>query len=233
MSLLTNWSPVTYDFGLVHASTNLVARHYVAWQQRLHPNTICQEFSSFAAGLEALPPLSVEKRRTLLVPTASEWTAFFQSGIDGSDPSPAMGVLAREILVETMRIVATPPRAKWPATIWEVYAPSDRGGQPPLFYRRTIAASNDGGRWRFEQTGTPFSFEHSARYQAPRKRDRFTPEHLAEYLACFGLKPFSDDFYVASEQCPAVLVERPPWSASPAQEYSLEEVRRGLPWEKG
>lgn len=68
MSLLADWSAVTHDFGLVHAPTDLVARHYVGWQRRLHPSITCREFSSFAVGLAALPPLSVEKRRLELRP---------------------------------------------------------------------------------------------------------------------------------------------------------------------
>jgi hypothetical protein len=64
-----------------------------------------------------------------------------------------MALLAEGLGVVSMRICATPPDAVWPGTIWEVYAPPEQGGVPPLLYRRSIGASNDGGRWTFDQSG--------------------------------------------------------------------------------
>jgi hypothetical protein len=39
--------------------------------------------------IRALLPLSNGMQRRVFVPTASEWTASFQNGIEGSDPFPA------------------------------------------------------------------------------------------------------------------------------------------------
>ena len=58
--------------------------------------------------------------------------------------------------VLSMRVCATPLAATWPAIIWEVYAPEFLGGKPPLNYRRSIAASNDGGRWVFKESGLAY-----------------------------------------------------------------------------
>jgi hypothetical protein len=35
MSLLEMWSPVTYDFGLIHAPVDVVSARYLAWQVEL------------------------------------------------------------------------------------------------------------------------------------------------------------------------------------------------------
>jgi hypothetical protein len=174
----------------------------------------------------------VEKRRRLFIATAAGWTACFQSGIDGSDPYPAMSLLAEKLGVLAMRVCSAPPGAQWPANIWEVYAPTELGGVPPLHYRRSICASNDGGRWVFDQSGAPYDFEDQSRYAAPRKRDRFDRDLLTRYLEQFGLRPFSDSFYVVSPESPGVILEANERWPRAVREFSLDEVKAGKPWER-
>lgn len=166
------------------------------------------------------------------MPTAAPgWTALFQSGISGSDPFPATSMLATKLLkVLGMRICVAPPKATWPAVIWEVYAPHELGGDSPLGYRRSIAAMNDGGRWVFETSGQPYPFEQLASYSLPRKRDRFTRDMLLEYVSHFGLSPLSDSFYPVSSGQPAVVLQRANrWDKAPP-EFTLEQVVAGMPW---
>ena len=229
--LLERWHPITKDFGLINASISACVEEFTTWHGGLALAYERKEISSFGGALEALPPLSAELARKLFVPTAApNWTAFFQSGISGSDPSPVACMLAKLLKVVSMRICASPPGARWPAVIWEVYAPPELGGSTPLGYRRSIAASNDGGRWAFWQSGAPYAFEQSDRYLAPRKRDRFTRELLTDYLAHFGLAPLGDEFYVPSAQEPAILLERIFRQGKPSPEFTLEQVIDGLPW---
>ena len=104
------------------------------------------------------------------------------------------------------------------------------GGSEPLGYRRCIAASNDGGRWVFDQSGEPYEFENLAAYKSKRKRERFTRELLLEYLRHFGIRPFDDDFYVVNAAHPAVLLQQTqPIFKLP--EFTLEEVVTGVPWQ--
>src|SRR5262245_43875865 len=206
--MIEYWHPVTSDKGMINAPVDELACELVAWHESINHLYLRQTIvSSLEAAFEALPPLSAEKRRRLFVATLSGWTACFQSGIQGSDPFPTMSVLAERLAVLAMRICSTAAEAVWPATIWEVYAPVNLGGEPPLQCRRSICAANDGGRWVFEQSGQPFSFEKLESYERPRKRDRFTPDLLQKYLAEFGLTPFSDDFYDVSPDKPAILLE--------------------------
>src|SRR5216110_3234982 len=149
--MLEQWSPVTSDFGLIQSPVDTAVREFVAWQASTGTDCSLREVTSLAEGLSSLPPLSAQKRRALFVPTKNGWTAYFQSGIDGSDPFPAMSYLAPRLGVVAMRICSTRRDAPWPATAWEVYAPEDQGGEPPLCCRRSICAMNDGGRWVFEQ----------------------------------------------------------------------------------
>jgi hypothetical protein len=229
--LLEQWSPVTSDFGLIQLPVDTVVREFVAWQASAGTDCSLRAVTSLAEALSTLPPLSTQKRRALLVPTQNGWTAYFQSGIDGSDPFPAMSYLARRLGVVAMRICSTLRNATWPATVWEVYAPEDQGGVPPLYYRRSICAMNDGGRWVFEQSGKPFVFEHLDYYDRPKKPERFTRELLAEYLTHFNLVPFDDEFFSPSRETPAILVDRHRASLPNCPEFTLEEVLAGTPWE--
>jgi len=228
--LFERWKPVTKDYGLIRAPLRSVVREFLGWQSSTNVQHSQREIrTNFAAALDELSPLSAGKRRRLLVATSSDWVACFQSGIDGSDPFPAMSFLAERMGVLAMRICSSAPGAMWPATIWEVYAPESLGGHLPLHYRRSIFAMNDGGRWAFGQSGEPYPFENLSAYEKPRKRDRFTRDLLLEYVAHFGIRPFGDDFFVVSEDAPAILLERPPWEREPP-EFTLDDVLAGKPW---
>jgi hypothetical protein len=130
-----------------------------------------------------------------------------------------------------MRVCASANSAKWPSVIWEVYAPESLGGAVPLGDRRSICTANNGGRWVFHESGVPYEFEDVAAYSNRRKKDRFTRQMLDQYLTHFGLSPFSDNFYVVTPDCPAVILERPKWPVEPP-EFTLEEVLAGKPWQR-
>ena len=132
-----------------------------------------------------------------------------------------MGVLA-------MRFCCTAEVARWPATIWEVYAPESLGGCPPLGYRRSIAAANDGGRWAFSESGERYPFEQIERYAERRRRDRFTREMLRTYLQHF--EAFTHAFLHVDAGSPAVRLQQVTnvWHTP---EYTLEQVVAGIPWQ--
>lgn len=229
---VARWHPVTRDYGVIEAPLSVVVNEVIKWQEFIgHPLSKREITADFSVALEQLAPLSQGKRRRLFVATRSEWVAYFQSGIAGSDPFPTMSYLASKLGVLAMRICSTPSTSTWPGTVWEVYAPEALGGKPPLHYRRAICAMNDGGRWIFEQSGAPYPFEQQAAYASKRKRDRFSRALLEEYVSHFGIRPFADDFFLVGETAPAVLLERPRRANDPA-EFSLEEVLRGEPWRR-
>jgi hypothetical protein len=168
--LLQTWSPITHDFGLIHASTDAVCSALTAWQESIGNQYAHRSLGDLEAALNSLPPLSAEKRRCLLVPTTSEWTAFFQSGLSGSDPFPAMSYLSKQLGVDAMRVCVAPPSSSYQSVIWEFYAPQHRGGDSLTGVRRAIAASNDGGRWKFSSSGLPFEFENVEKYSLQKNK---------------------------------------------------------------
>jgi hypothetical protein len=232
--LIERWHPVTSDMGLIQAPASACVASFTAWQGSIgRTHTVRTVESSLADAFELLPPLSMEARRQLFAPTLSpEWTAFFESGIAGSDPTPVMSVLAARLGTLAMRVCVSPSSAPEPAVIWEVFAPSHLGGEPPLGYRRSIAAVKDGRRWVFEQFGAPFPFERVEHYAMPRKRDRFTADLLMQYLSHFGLAPHSDSFYSLTATNPATVLERVQRWATVPPEFSLSQVVAGLPWRR-
>jgi hypothetical protein len=231
--LVQRWHPVTHDLGLINAPPKECIDSLRSWHESIGIQyTERRVTSSFADALDCLPPLSAEKRRKLFVSTCSGWTAFFQSGIQGSDPFPVMSMLAKLLRVTAMRVCVTPDGAMWHAVIWEVYAPPELGGQSPLGNRRSLAAANDGGRWTFDQSGEPYPFERIECYARPRRRDRFTRDLLSEYLAHFSLSPFDDAFYFVSAAQPATILEQTLRWTAPPPEYTLEQVVSGVPWRR-
>lgn len=228
--LIERWHPVTSDFGLIEAPLEKVVGALLDWHQSIQ---IHHRKTDIDTGLEtslaALLPLSSARQRQLLLQTDSTWTAFFQNGIQGSDPFPAMSVLAENLRVLSMRVCAAPPKAIWPATVWEVYAPPTLGGRPPLGIRRIVTAMKDGGKWIFEQQGEPFDFEDLTAYSAARKKDRFTVSLLRKYLSHFDIRLFEDDFFMIDSLHPAVLLQQTyPQVRQP--EFTLQEVLEGKPW---
>lgn len=228
--LIDDWHPVTQDIGLINAPVDRVVAEFLTWREGIGMGYSRSVKPSLSKALASLAPLSAELRRALFLPAGHGWSAFLQSGIQGSDPFPVMSYLATRLGVLSMRVCATPSEAKWPAVVWEVYGPAALGGQEPLGFVRSIAASNDGGRWVFLQSGAPYPFENVEAYSRPKKKDRFTREMLAGYLAEFALFPFEDSFYPVSAGSPAVLLERLSRWENPPPEFSLEQAIEGFPW---
>lgn len=157
-SLLDTWHPVTSDFGLIQAPIGRLIEEFEAWHASFGTRyRRTENRTSLADAFRSLLPLAESKQRRLFVETRSDWVACFQNGIQGSDPFPAMSYLAGQLGVLAMRTCSTPDDALYPATIWEVYAPPELGGDA-LHYRRSIAASNDGGSWMFSETGERYPF---------------------------------------------------------------------------
>lgn len=230
MSVFEKWSPVTSDFGLIQSSVEQAADAYQKWFAESGTNLLRKKLAGrLEESFDALLPLTNAKNRRVFNPTNCGWVAFFQNGILGSDPSFNMMKLAQRLGVYTMRICRSPPEARYPSLIWEVFAPEKLGGTK-YGRRRSIAASNDGGRWVFEVSGVPFDFERLEQYTARLKRDRFTADLLEEYLRHFGIPKIGDDLFRNTNAHPSVFFEQEGPSSLP--EFTLNEVLEGKPWKQ-
>lgn len=230
MSVSEKWFCVTQDFGLIEAPIQDVAQTYKSWWAGLGYDLITQTCKgSLDDKLGELEPFSFVMNRTLLLPTSTQWTAFFRNGVQGSDPASALPVLAERLSTRAIRICSTGSSVKYPATILTVYDSSSQlvGTNNT---QRSIGAANDGGRWVFQQYGDPYHFEKTERYAARSKRNRFDHGLLLEYLENFGVGALGDELLDTGSDNNGVLMSRP--FPDRVEKYTRLEVRAGLPWQK-
>lgn len=161
MRLLGSWrAPTTEEAGLFEAPVDRVAAWFVSKVEprqrprgvsvavkRPHPDTA-------ETAVELLAPLtSVEIRRFPFLPLDG-WTLYFNNSNGGTDPWWEVSLGAEELRCRTLRVVNA--AGVYPATILELYGPDTDNR---LNYIRTISAANDGGRWRFDESGERFEFD--------------------------------------------------------------------------
>lgn len=226
-------APITSNLMFLEASARRAVNAFVEWSaphaaEQGRSLEVREVKGELEAVLRSLEPLtSVEIRRELFVPTRSQWTAYFDNGWRGTDPS-AVKFLCLKLGCRGMRVDAVPhthrPGAggRWGAAMFEVYGPRPN---PIQNYVRTVTAMNDGGRWIFEESGEPFPFEQVERYTERIKRKRFTFEMLRDYAAALGVKAFDEEFYLPDGV--ATLVGKVGPKYPNMREYSLEEARAG------
>jgi hypothetical protein len=228
------WAPVTEEMGFLELGAEQAAQAFATWQRGLPTSRgftieVLPVTGTLEQVLSRLLPLSGgETQRRLFIPTRSAWTAYVENGWTGTDAASAMSVMARRLSIRCLRVVAVPHTlrkhggGRYGAVMLEVYGPE----QPGKIHNtvRALGASNDGGRWVFDQSGEPFAFEQVERYQARRVRDRFTFEMLKDYLRHLGLSPFDEDFYLPPGSC-AWLVQKTGPFTTVGREYTLEEAR--------
>ena len=174
-----------------------------------------------------LPLREPSPRYHLFIPTRSAWTAYVENGWTGTDAASPMRYMARWLSIRCLRVVAVPhtlrgDQGRYGAVMLEVYGPE----RPEKISNtvRALAASNDGGRWVFDQEGEPLPFEQAHQYQARRVRDRFTFEMLKDYLRHLGLAPFEEDFYMPPGSRAWLIQKTGPFTTV-GREYTLEEAR--------
>ncbi len=229
--------PITSEFGFVQAPYETV----VAWWAE-RESSVCESGTHgrranlIAArrvdgGLEAslrslLPLTAVERRRTLILPTASDWTAVFDSGWRGGDAA-RLSYAAAQIRCQAVRVVSTTDvkigrsYCRYGARIFELYGPEKTSF---LNYVRAICVANDGGRWRMDVFGAPLPGEDAAWFEPRQARARFHEEHLNTLLRSIGIEAFDDRFYGSG----GTLIERRGPTVAGYREYSLSEARE--PW---
>lgn len=227
------WAPITSEMGFLEARAEHAARDFAAWHTGLMtPRSIVVDvrpiFGTLEQALSALLPITgPEVQRELFLPTRSPWTAYVENGWGGTDASSAMGHMALRLGCRSLRVVAVPHtyrkgQGRYGAVMLEMYGPQINAQYNN--YIRALGASNDGGRWVFDQSGEPFPFENLEQYQARRVKDRFTFDMLKDYLRHLGLSPFEEDFYLP-EGAPAWLVQKTGTFTPKQRDYTLEQVR--------
>lgn len=225
-------APITSTIIFFEAEVTQVVSTFVQWQTPIQKK---REVSlkrkpvrgSLEQALKSLLPLtSVEARRFLFIPTQSKWTAMFDNGWRGTDPST---YISKVIKCRALRVTAEPytltrdepkARGRWGALIFSLYGPNS---ESIVDLNRSVYIANDGGKWEFKAIGTKQSFEEEQNYSLPRLHERFTLEMLERYLKSLGVNAFEESFYLPDGG--AELVEKQGPTAKNLNEFSLEEAR--------
>lgn len=222
-SVVDQWWPVTYDYGLIRSDLDDVAQA----RQKMHCDAGLELTETVLNApledcLSLLAPLSPAPNKELYLQTSFGWTAYLANGCRGSCASLPMKQLAGALGTTAIRACAAHHSALYPGHILEVFD-TPQAGANAYGYRRSIAAANDGGRWVFEQSGIPFDFEDTSRYAERLKRDRFTREMLATYLVELGAQPLSDRTLYNDGATRAILLERTAPKGLP--QYTLDQAK--------
>jgi hypothetical protein len=85
---------------------------------------------------------------------------------------------------------------------------------------------NDSGRWTWDASGDPQSFENVEYCRARRIKDRLSVDIVDEYAAALGLRMFDAEFYAPDGR--GVIVARVSKRQSKSIEVSLEQVQTRL-----
>lgn len=196
-------APITHAWGFLEIPFAQTRDEAVRWTKTISPNMEAINFElPLADALCKLEPLSMPPRKKLLLKTDSNWTAYFDNGVNGGDPSSFVGYLTQHLKCRGLAIAFIPDigskdksnkeRASYAAVRFELYAAEKREW---LNLERSIAAVKDKGKWKFETNGTAQPFEKPERYDARAVKDRFPPELLEEYCAALGIRLFDQNFY--------------------------------------
>jgi len=195
MIIQTSFPRLAASFGAIKCSPEVAVEAYLSWQAPiLAPHSMQLTAKAQQGGLDAalkmlLPLTAPIATRFVFVPLESRWTIFVDNSILGTDASSAMRVLAQRVGVLAARVTCKEDRPKsddgltseqFGARIVEVYAPD--GGT-----LRSVFAANDGGKWKFGETGERLSFEQPGAYEAKKVRERFTESALLRFLCGIGI----------------------------------------------
>lgn len=208
-------APITTEFGFVRVPASRLERWLSERETRVCGSRCSIERVTIVGSLEErlsrlLPLTTVERRRALVLPTRSDWSAYFDNGVQGADAA-GLAAAASDLHCEAVRVVAAPDTVSGAAKagalgsegarIFELYGPNNTDF---LNYVRTISVARDGGRWRFDQAGQPLGSEEPSWFAARAVRDRFPLSALAELLSRIGIDAFDESFYIAG----GTLIER-------------------------
>ncbi len=237
------YTPMTGTIGFIecaaeHTAEVFLKRLYRTYTRdgrtlKIHPF----KAADLGQALEGLFPLVTRPNRWLFLNTNSCWTAYFENWWCGTDPT-RIAPLGNRCGCRSIRVDSVPhvPFKKvgegqffgsYGSVTLSVTKPEGRYGE----CERLISAMNDGGPWCFDVAGTPYPFEEVEKYNARRKRDRFTHSMLDSYLRQLGICAFEEDFYLLNGACSGfiVCVEGEPWEDQ--IEMPLSAIQAGFgPW---
>jgi hypothetical protein len=225
------FAPITERIGFLERGLDECVDALQRWRQNLGRDVELEILTAgFPECLHSLEPLVGGARpRELFVQVSKDWTAYFDCSIRGTDADSTIPYLTRTIGCRGLAICAAPHTIglsgvdveRMGSIQFALYGPVQTDF---LNYVRTVSASFDGGRWRFDTWGTEQAFEETSEYRTRRVRDRFTSDMLGRYCQALGLDVFNPQSYGPR----ATLVRSQVVIPSEGKVMSIEETQRWL-----
>jgi hypothetical protein len=197
--LSEQYAPITSSIGFLRLDLDKAVGALMAWRTALGRDPRKEERpEGFPECLLALEPLvGGGDPRELFVETNGPWTAYFDCGLNGTDPVPPTSFLASAAGCDGLAVMATPHIThdgairRYGGVQFQLFGPHQTHF---INYVRTISVANDDG-WRFDVSGEPQPFEDQTAYTRTRVRDRFTSQMLADYCLALGIDVFNAAAY--------------------------------------
>lgn len=216
--LCDDYFPITSTIGFWKTKElELVAEKFQKRQNRMNAKTSVSSVSgNFEDALQALLPMYAYATKFLIVPTTGDWTALFTNSYVARERIEELDPVAYEALkCVAVTVCAIPdtrlgdPRdSKGRQYHTSLNITDPKTGVPPCYELRRVVACDSSlfvVNWFFKEEGTVQPFEKPEHYSAKKKKDRFTPELLNEYLLAMDIRAFDDDFYMPDGK--AIVVE--------------------------
>lgn len=219
------FDPITFSYGFLEAPLPVIVDAVVHWRSSLGVSVEATPLNApFHSLFHSLEPLTMPPSKELLLATTSEWTAYFNNAIHGSDPFPPMSYLSLKLKCRGVVALSSPNSQKptgksYGAVGFWLLSPTNRQW---LNVERSILSMNDGGKWKFSTMGEVLNFEDTACYMNKKISDRFTTDMLRNYCEAMGINIFSHNFY----QKKGILVNHKTKLAATTPQFSLLETRR-------
>ena len=224
-------APLTFNWGFLEADVAAAGAAYQRWQKKILQSVkVTSVDLPLADALRQLEPLDTGSQRVLLQSTRSRWTACFDNGLKGGNPSTFVGELSQQMKCRGVTCGSIPNTltksdarkpGTWGAVKFTLFAPEER---EYLNIERSVSVINDVRGWTFNSVGKVQDFEQVDRYAARKIADRFTPEMLEDYCRVFGIDLFNEDFYGGK----GFIIHSYPWFLPKLGTTTLAEARRQL-----
>jgi len=185
-------APIGLSVSFLASPAGHLVEELIAWRRGLGQRVEQSAPSVLPDCAAALDPLEAPWTTELLV-DCGEWTAYLNNGIDGGDPTAAAPYLASRLQVDCVIATHAPRHGPGHAStqLW-LLGPD---GEPPLMYKRTLAAHAEDGRWSWHEAGSAQPFEQLDRYRARLIKNRFDRLLLVQYLSALGIHVDDAGFY--------------------------------------
>ncbi len=211
--LKNKYTPLTDSLVFIDCSMEKIVEKFVEWQKKIFLSTtvpksiVCSTINSSSLE-QSLQSMSLVKEgqpnKFLFMETKSNWTAYFENGVDGTDGISYPSFLSKLLNCKVIHIMAVPHSSSIEGALsFDLFSNRNKGSDF-LNLERSISLIHD-SKWHFYASGEPLSFEKVEVYDSDFVTDKFTFDILSEYAFKMGISPFDIDFYIPEK---SILVER-------------------------